>query len=56
MTSKVSRSLLGLLFCISGGAFAADIPDYPFVFVVGKAEVETAPNIATCSLTLRARE
>jgi len=29
---------------------------YPFVFVVGKADVEIAPNIASCSLTLRARE
>ena len=56
MTSKASRSLLGLLFCVSSGAFAADIPDYPFVFVVGKADVEIAPDIASCSLTLRARE
>ena len=56
MTSMVSRRLLGLFFCVTGGAFAADIPDYPFVFVAGKAAVEAAPNIATCSLTLRARE
>jgi uncharacterized protein YggE len=55
MTSKMPYSLLGLLLCVSG-AFAAEIPDYPFVFVVGKADIETPPNIATCSLTLRARE
>jgi len=33
--------------------YAADIPDYPFVFVVGKADIDTAPNIAICSLSLR---
>jgi uncharacterized protein YggE len=55
MTAKISCSLFGLLLCVSG-AFAAEIPDYPFVFVVGKADIETPPNIATCSLTVRARE
>jgi uncharacterized protein YggE len=55
MTQKVRYSLLVFLLCGSG-AFAAEIPDYPFVFVVGKADIETPPNIATCSLTLRARE
>lgn len=42
----------GLLICASG-AFAADIPDCPFAFVVGKADIDTPPNIATCTLTLR---
>jgi uncharacterized protein YggE len=56
MTSKIPYSLVfGLLLCVSR-AFAADIPDYPFVFVVGSADIETPPNIATCSLTLRARD
>jgi hypothetical protein len=50
MTSKVSYGLFGLLLFVSG-AFAAEIPDYPFVFVVGKADIEAPPNIATCSLT-----
>src|SRR5690242_10898040 len=54
MVSKIAYGLLGLL-CASG-SLAADIPDYPFVFVVGKADTDTPPNIATCSLTLRARE
>jgi hypothetical protein len=40
MTSNIPYSLLGLLLCVSG-AFAAEIPDYPFVFVVGKAIVTT---------------
>jgi uncharacterized protein len=34
-------------------AFGADIPDYPFVFAVGRAEIETPPNLATCNLTVR---
>ena len=55
MTSKVLCTLLGFFLCTSS-AVAAAIPDYPFVFVVGNADVETPPNIATCSLTLRARE
>jgi uncharacterized protein YggE len=55
MTSKGPYSIFGLLLCASG-AFAAEIPDYPFVFAVGKADIETPPNVATCSLTLRARE
>ena len=55
MKLKVPYGLFGLLLSASG-AFAAEIPDYPFVFVVGKADTETPPNIATCSLTLRARE
>jgi uncharacterized protein YggE len=54
MTPKI-LSTMGLLLFVSS-APAAEIPDYPFVFVVGKADVETPPNIATCSLTLRARE
>jgi uncharacterized protein len=53
MTSKVSYSIVGLLLCVSS-AFAAEIPDYPFVFVVGKADIDTPPNIATCSLSIRA--
>jgi uncharacterized protein len=56
MKSNIPYSiLLGLLLCASD-SFAADIPDYPFVFVVGSADTETPPNIATCSLTLRARD
>jgi uncharacterized protein YggE len=45
--------LLGLLIFASAAA-AADIPDYPFVFVVGRADIDTPPDIAACSLTLRA--
>jgi len=45
--------LIGLLFCASD-ACAADIPEYPFVFVVGRAEIDTPPDMAVCSLTLRA--
>jgi uncharacterized protein YggE len=55
MPSNIPNALFAFLLCASG-AFAAEIPDYPFVFVVGKADIETPPNIATCSLTLRARE
>jgi uncharacterized protein YggE len=46
---------LTLLVCVSG-AFAAEFPDYPFVYIVGRAHVDTPPNIATCTLTLRARD
>jgi uncharacterized protein YggE len=53
MTSKVPCSLFGLLLCVSS-VFAAEIPDYPFVFVVGKADIDTPPNVATCSLSIRA--
>src|SRR5450432_1573022 len=52
MPSKLPRSLFGLLLC-APSAFAADLPDFPFVFVVGKADIDTPPNIATCTLTLR---
>jgi len=55
MPSKIPNTLFAFLLCVSG-AFAAEIPDYPFVFVVGKADIDTPPNIANCSLTLRARE
>jgi uncharacterized protein YggE len=52
MTSKHLYCLCGLLICASA-AFAADIPDFPFVFVVGKADIDTPPNIAICTLGLR---
>jgi len=55
VASKFLYFLCGLLIYTSA-AFAAEIPDYPFVFVVGKADIETPPDIAACSLTLRARE
>ena len=55
MHSKVASGLCILVLSASS-AFAADIPDYPFVYVVGKADTDTRPNIATCSLTLRARD
>jgi uncharacterized protein len=55
MTSRKLGGFLCLLLAASG-AMAAEIPDYPFVFVVGKAEVATPPDIAACSMTLRARE
>jgi len=48
------------LFClcvllVSGSAtFAADIPEYPFVFVVGRADIDTPPDIAVCSMNLHA--
>jgi uncharacterized protein YggE len=53
MKSKLRFCLCGLLLGVSS-TFAADIPDYPFVFVVGKADIDSAPNIATCSLSVRA--
>jgi uncharacterized protein YggE len=52
MTPGLPYYLFGLLLCASQ-AFATDIPDYPFVFVVGKADLDTPPDIATCTLTLR---
>jgi uncharacterized protein YggE len=52
MASKHLCYIFGLLICASA-AFAADIPDYPFVFVVGHADIDTPPDIATCTLTLR---
>jgi uncharacterized protein len=33
---------------------AAAIPDYPFVFVTGESEAHVAPNIVSCSVTVRA--
>jgi len=54
MTPKILSTIC--LFLLVSSGLAAEIPDYPFVFVVGKADVEIAPNIASCSLTLRARE
>jgi uncharacterized protein len=52
MTPKSLLFLVGLI--VSGStAFAADIPDYPFVFVTGSADVDTPPNIALCSLMIR---
>jgi uncharacterized protein len=55
MKLKSICAFAGLLLGMSI-AFAADIPDYPFVFVVGKADLEIPPDVAACSLTLRARE
>jgi uncharacterized protein len=53
MASRLPYGLCALLMC-APAAFAADIPDYPFVFVAGKADVDTPPDMATCTLTLRA--
>jgi uncharacterized protein YggE len=53
MASKLSYCIYSLLFCVSA-AFATDIPEYPFVYVVGKADIDKPPNIATCTLVLRA--
>ena len=53
MTPKVPLCLIGLLL-YGTSTLAADIPDYPFVFVTGKAEIDTPPNLAICSLTIRA--
>jgi uncharacterized protein YggE len=53
MASKLPHCLYSLLFFVSA-AFATDIPDYPFVFVVGKADIDKPPNIATCTLAVRA--
>lgn len=52
------RAIYGFagLFLGTSVAFAAEIPDYPFIFVTGKADIETPPDIAVCSLTLRARD
>jgi len=54
MKAKACFTVWALL-CASG-AFAAEIPDYPFVFVVGRADAEMPPDMATCSITLRDRE
>ena len=53
MTCRHLCGFLGLLLCASG-TLAADIPEYPFVFVVGHADIDTPPDIAVCSLTLHA--
>lgn len=53
MTPKPLHCLFGMLLCGSA-SFAADIPDYPFIFVTGKADVDTPPTIAMCSLTIHA--
>jgi uncharacterized protein YggE len=60
MTSKlpvgaIIAALLGLYVCVPA-ALAADIPEYPFVFVVGRAEVDLPPNITKCSLSVQARD
>jgi len=49
---------LGILVILvaSVRAAAAELPDHPFVFVVGKADIDTPPDVARCSLTVRARE
>jgi len=52
MDYKILFGLCGSLLCAST-LYAADIPDYPFVFAVGRAEIETPPNLATCNLTVR---
>jgi len=43
MTSKILCCLYGLLICAP--ALATAIPDYPFVFVVGKANIDTSPRL-----------
>jgi uncharacterized protein YggE len=48
-------ALAGLCACIPV-AGAADIPEYPFVFVIGKADADLPPDMASCTLTLRARD
>lgn len=53
MTSKKLFCLCVLLVCASV-TLAADIPEYPFVFVVGRADIETPPDVAVCSLNLHA--
>jgi uncharacterized protein YggE len=52
MKPKLPPCLFGLLLCGSA-TLAADIPDYPFVFVTGNADIDTPPDIAVCSLTIR---
>lgn len=52
----MARYSVLILFMGVSAAFAAEIPDYPFVFVTGKADTKAAPDIAFCSLTVRARE
>ena len=53
MSAKYLYCLCALLICASP-ASAADIPEYPFVFVVGRADIDTPPDVAVCTLTLRA--
>jgi len=53
MTTKKLFCLFVLLVCASV-TLAADIPEYPFVFVVGRADIETPPDVAVCSLNLHA--
>lgn len=53
MTPKTPLLLVGLLLC-SSAAFAADIPDHPFIFVIGRADLAKAPDIAACSMSIHA--
>jgi uncharacterized protein len=55
MSLRMSSSLI-LLLAVASAATAGEIPDYPFIFVVGKADIDTPPNIATCTLLIRDRE
>jgi uncharacterized protein len=49
------RSLALFCFLVTACSVrAAAIPDYPFVFVTGESEAHVAPNIVSCSITLRA--
>jgi uncharacterized protein YggE len=52
MLPRLSHGLVGLLLCGSA-SWAADIPDYPFVFVSGNADSDPPPDVAVCSLTIR---
>jgi uncharacterized protein YggE len=52
MKPKLPPCLFGLLLCGSA-TLAADIPDYPFVFATGNADIDTPPDLAVCSLTVR---
>lgn len=57
MTPKLPLCLIGLLL-YGPSILAADIPDYPFVFVTGKAEIDTPPrycDLLTDDTSYRAR-
>ena len=45
MTSKHLYCFCSLFFICASATFAADIPEFPFAFVIGKANIDTPPNM-----------
>lgn len=48
--------VLAMTLAAGRGALAADLPDYPFVFVTGTADTAVHPDIAHCSAMVTARD